>query len=165
MGQDGRCIQRWENTILIILIRSTITHTIKIGLHTGLKVQGPDFSVKMLSYQYWKSHCGDKTVVRSSHLHNGISYTGKMTSLYWIRVQLSTAILSLFHHGPSWTPNIVLLFFVSMVTEAKEAGAAVGTAAAVVTQSRQRLECCQWGTQLLPEATRITTNQQPATCC
>ena len=25
-----------------------------------------------------------KTVLRSSYLHNGISYTGKMTSLYWI---------------------------------------------------------------------------------
>ena len=34
-----------------------------------------------------KSHCGDKTVVRSSYLHNGISYTGKISSLYWIRAQ------------------------------------------------------------------------------
>ena len=46
---------------------------------------GPWFNIKMSSYQYRKSHCGDKTVVRSSYLHNGISYTGKMTSLYWIR--------------------------------------------------------------------------------
>ena len=38
----------------------------------------------MSSYQYRKSHCDDKTVVRSSYLHNGISYTGKMTPLYWI---------------------------------------------------------------------------------
>ena len=44
----------------------------------------PWFNIKMMSYQYRKSHCGDKTVVRSSYLHNGISYTGKMTSLYWI---------------------------------------------------------------------------------
>ena len=44
---------------------------------------GPWFNIKMSSYQYRKSHWGDKTVVRSSHLHNGISYTGKMTSLYW----------------------------------------------------------------------------------
>ena len=43
------------------------------------------------SYQYRKSHCGDKTVVRSSYLHNGISYTGKMTSLYWIKAQVSSA--------------------------------------------------------------------------
>ena len=47
------------------------------------KRSGLRFNIKM-SYQYRKSHCGDKTVVRSSYLHNGISYTGKMTSFYWI---------------------------------------------------------------------------------
>ena len=46
---------------------------------------GPWFNIKMSSYQYKKSHYGDKTVVRSSYLHNGISYTGKLSSLYWIR--------------------------------------------------------------------------------
>ena len=45
---------------------------------------GPWFNIKMSSYQYRKSYCADKTVVRSSYLHNGIFYTGKMTSLYWI---------------------------------------------------------------------------------
>ena len=63
-------------------------------LHTGARwpavtssvaMPGPWFNIKMLSYQYRKSHCGDKTVVRSSYLHNGISHTGKMVSLYWIR--------------------------------------------------------------------------------
>ena len=39
----------------------------------------------MSSYQYRKSHYGDKTILRPSYLHNGISYTGKMASLYWIR--------------------------------------------------------------------------------
>ena len=43
-------------------------------------ISGPRFNIKMSSYQYKKSHCGDKTVVRSSYLHNGISYTGKMSS-------------------------------------------------------------------------------------
>ena len=38
----------------------------------------------MASYQLRKSHCGDKTVVRSTYLHNGISYTDKLVSLYWI---------------------------------------------------------------------------------
>ena len=38
----------------------------------------------MPSYQYRKYHYGDKTVVRLSDLHNGISFTGKTTSLYWI---------------------------------------------------------------------------------
>ena len=42
----------------------------------------------LASYQHRKSHCGDKTVVRSSYLHNGISYTGKTTSFYWIRAQI-----------------------------------------------------------------------------
>ena len=51
----------------------------------GLFRSGPWFNIKMSSYQYRKSHFGDKTVVRSSYLQNGISYTGKMTSLYWIR--------------------------------------------------------------------------------
>ena len=45
------------------------------------------FKIKMPSYQYRKSHCGDKTVIRSSYLHNGISYTGKKASLYWISPQ------------------------------------------------------------------------------
>ena len=56
------------------------------------------FNIKMSSYQYRKSHCGDKMVVRSSYLHNGISYTGKMSSLYcrvtvkYIMIQNKTLI-------------------------------------------------------------------------
>ena len=46
---------------------------------------GGGINIKMSSYQYRKSHCGDKTILRPSYLHNGISYTDKMTSLYWIR--------------------------------------------------------------------------------
>ena len=41
-------------------------------------------NIKTSSFLYRKSHCGDKTVVRSSYLHNGIFYIGKMSSLYWI---------------------------------------------------------------------------------
>ena len=48
---------------------------------------GPRFNINMSSCRYRKSHCGDKTVVRSSYLHNGISYTGKVSSLYWIGSQ------------------------------------------------------------------------------
>ena len=51
-------------------------------------VSGPRFNIKMSSYQYRKSQCGDKTVVRSSYLHNGISYTGKISFLYWIGAQI-----------------------------------------------------------------------------
>ena len=52
------------------------------------KMSGPWFDIKMLSYQYWKLHCWDKTVVRSFNLHNGIPYTGKTPSLYWIGPQV-----------------------------------------------------------------------------
>ena len=51
-------------------------------------IPGPRFNTKMSSYQYMNPHCGDKTIVRSSYLHNGISYTGKMSFLYWIRAQV-----------------------------------------------------------------------------
>ena len=61
----------------------------------GARYPGPWFNIKMSSYQYRKSHCGDKTVVRSSYLHNGISYTGKATSLYWIRGQAGHKFIGL----------------------------------------------------------------------
>ena len=60
-------------------------------LGPGCVEPGPRFNIKMPSNQCRKSHCGDKTVVRSSYLHNGISYTGKTTYLYWIKAQ-----------GPNW---------------------------------------------------------------
>ena len=50
----------------------------------GIERTGPRFNKKIPSYQYRKSHCGDKTILRPSYLRNGISYTGKPTSLYWI---------------------------------------------------------------------------------
>ena len=50
---------------------------------------GPWFNIKISFYQCRKSHCGYNTVVRSSHLHNGISYTGKMASLFWISPLMS----------------------------------------------------------------------------
>ena len=42
------------------------------------------FNIRMLSYQYRKSHYGEKTILQPSYLYNGISYTGKTVSLYWI---------------------------------------------------------------------------------
>ena len=68
---------------------------------------GPWFNIKMSSYQYRKSHCGDKTVVRSSYLHNGISYTGKMSSLYWIGAQgLFSLSGRTFNRMISWSPKV-----------------------------------------------------------
>ena len=58
--------------------------------HPGIQRPGPWFNINMSSYQYRKSHCGDKTILRPSYtkshcgdktilwpsyLHNEISYT------------------------------------------------------------------------------------------
>ena len=73
-------------------------------IRLSLPGTGPRFNIKMPSYQYRKSHCEDKTVVRSSYLHNGTFYTDKTSSLYWIGalVTAATALickLNAFHLG------------------------------------------------------------------
>ena len=65
-------------------------------LDRTLRQPGPWFNIKMTSYQYRKSHCGDKTILRPSYLHNGIPYTGKTISLYWIRAQMSVSCQAVF---------------------------------------------------------------------
>ena len=64
---------------------------------------GPWSNIKMSSYQYRESHCGDKTVVRWSYFHNGISYTGKTVSLYWIRA-LAHRTTGSHSPGANWYP-------------------------------------------------------------
>ena len=54
----------------------------------GPQVSRPWFNIKMSSLQYMKSHCRDKTVVRSSYHHNGISYVSKITSCTGEIIQL-----------------------------------------------------------------------------
>ena len=45
----------------------------------------PGCRFNMPSYQHRNYHCGDKMILWSSYLHNGIAYTGETISLYWIR--------------------------------------------------------------------------------
>ena len=62
------------------------------------------FDIKMPSYQYRKSHCRDKPVIKPSYLHNGISYTGKTASLYWIEALVKTTqLLQSIQHLPLLT--------------------------------------------------------------
>ena len=74
---------------------------------------GPWFNIKLSFYQYRKSHCGDKTVVRSSYLQNGISCTGKMTSLYWITSQVTigsgNGLVPFQYQAIIWTNSDLLL--------------------------------------------------------
>ena len=74
-------ISGWALTLLSTLAESGLKSTVT----KWSTLSGPRFNKNMTSYQCRKSPCGDKTVVRSSYLHNGISYTCKMTFLYWIR--------------------------------------------------------------------------------
>ena len=74
--------------------------SILVNIHDAQS--GPWFNIKMSSYQYWKSHCGDKTVIRSSYLHNEIPYIGKMASLYWISPQ-KVMMTSLYRYVPCIT--------------------------------------------------------------
>ena len=51
-----------------------------------------------------KSHCGDKTVVRSSYLHNGISFAGKMSSLSGRGWSCITGLAGISGLGPNSEP-------------------------------------------------------------
>ena len=101
-GIDLTTLVKAQNTLIPVVVEMCIKEIEARGKYyctnanTNMKsllllfhreTSGPRFNIKMLSYQYRKSHCGDKTVVRSSYLHNGISYTGKMSSLYWFSPQ------------------------------------------------------------------------------
>ena len=46
---------------------------------------GPWFSIKTSSYEYSKLHCGDKTVVKSSNLRNGISHTAWWDDIFILK--------------------------------------------------------------------------------
>ena len=71
---------------VILSVLTLQLETLSLAINSlASRRSGPWFNIKMSSYQYRKSHYGDKMVVRSSYIHNGISYTGKMSSLYWIR--------------------------------------------------------------------------------
>ena len=83
----------WHNSYYAAYISCYSHYT-----NNAWKRPGPWFNIKMSSYQYRKPHCGDKTILRPSYLHNRISYTGKMTSLYWIGAQEVSNPLAL---GPS----------------------------------------------------------------
>ena len=76
----------------------------KNQVSSSFTVTGPWSNIKMSSYQYRKFHCGDKTILRPSYLHNVISLTGKVTSLYWIRAQYI-----------SWNMHTASSYFISKV--------------------------------------------------
>ena len=66
---------------------------------SNVYLPGSRFNIKMTSYQYRKSHWGDKAILRTSFLHNGLSCIGQATSIYWIGVLdpvLSTWLVTIY---------------------------------------------------------------------
>ena len=91
--------KRYKNEIFFMLLQILTTLLTKanemswdIALFPALipltRESGGWFKTKMPSYQYRKSHGGDKMILWPSYLHNVISYTGQMSSLNWIRAQV-----------------------------------------------------------------------------
>ena len=85
---------------------------------SGFPQQGPvelrpggRINIRMSSYLYKKYHCGDKTILRPSYLHNGISYTDKLSSLYWI----GPLVFCSYHKKTGWT-NVELWVFWEAMT-------------------------------------------------
>ena len=75
-------IQEWENARIAISGPSCSLYgwvCNEVVRKTWIR-HGLWFNIKTSSYQYRESHCGVKTVVRSSYR---ISYISKMSSLYW----------------------------------------------------------------------------------
>ena len=67
----------------------------------------PNSTKKTTSYQYKKSYCRDKIIIRSYYLNNGMSYTGKMASLYWTNLLDHNSINKMpsYHHRNSHYKN------------------------------------------------------------
>ena len=74
----------WYHLCMVGIFVYQLSNTFKARVS---RKTGGWINIKMSSYHYRKSHCEDTTILRPSYLHNGISYTDKMTSLYWIRAQ------------------------------------------------------------------------------
>ena len=118
---------KWEGTRALIQYNDIILRKIPCNRHTAgqciivhrfpndncplwvpwwnAKVPGPWFNISRSSYQYRKSHWRDKMVERSSYLHNGIFFTGKMASLYWISPLYITCVESAIWPGVSRWPS------------------------------------------------------------
>ena len=81
-----QCVYGYLQSVFFFLVLFHCCILLEIKLTT---------TTTITSYQYRKSHYGDKMILRPSYLHNGISYSGKVTSLYWITAQKSSVYTDL----------------------------------------------------------------------
>ena len=85
MLQPGYLFWKISRSLEHLLLKPTVEYEICIptGSQIGFCERGW-FNIKIQSYQYRNSHCGDKTISGLSYLHSGISCAGKTAPLYWI---------------------------------------------------------------------------------
>ena len=71
-----------QNGISVLILEAIIHH---VFVYAGVwYVNPPVMATGKAAGKPTGNRCMNPRVVRSSFLHNGISYTGKMSSLYWI---------------------------------------------------------------------------------
>ena len=80
----------WHNYEMLTISGTEVEYSRRTGSVQMLLMTWGWFNIRMTSYQYRKFHCGDKTILRPSYIHNEISYTDKMSSLYWIGALVPT---------------------------------------------------------------------------
>ena len=114
----GLCGRQWPQLGMISYISTIKTWIMWVHVTSWLPINmpymsepGPWFNMKMSSYQYRKSHCGDKTVVRSSYLHNGISYTCKQDGIFILNHPQGPISLTIFPSQFKFDQNFIVLSF------------------------------------------------------
>ena len=63
----------------------------------------------------WEIHYEDMTAVRSFYLHKGVSYTDKMSSLYWIRAMVTTECTTVCIFSRPVRLQLILLLLQTMI--------------------------------------------------
>ena len=93
--------------VILLVVSGACQSCICVCMYTP----GAPFNIKMTSYWYRKCYCGDQTIIRSSYLHNGISFTGKASHHYRKSHCGDKTILwsSYLHSGISYTGKTILM--------------------------------------------------------
>ena len=101
------------------------------------------FSIKMSSYQYRNSHCGDNTTSRRCYLHNRILYTGKTKSLYWVK---GVDDLCMIEMVIKWYyPNSGTSYIGTTASEITSCPASMGTSALEISTVGEYIASPQYG--------------------
>ena len=71
-------------TRYILCVYRFITTCVQIIFNGTNKITGIWFNIKIPTHHHRRAHYGDKTMIRSSYIQNGSSYTGRTVTLYCI---------------------------------------------------------------------------------